>query len=499
MDVIVIALIIVFAIWATKTSSRRRGEYRKAVESMGFSYFPNGSSLLHSRLSDFQLFNDESEREIRELIQRDYGSLKISLFEWAETGRGSRRHVDEVVALFSPDIQCPEFLIRPETYGDKFQKMVGTQDINIETHPDFSSKFFLEGSDDWQVKNYLSGEMLDFFCSCPNIYMEARAGALIFCRANRERYIRRKSKVPKSFSPKGMENWLSEGYGQRAYYLEFVCPPDQVKGRFQNAVDIYQIMVPGSAVSRVADARRFSEKENPDHPGLMDEEGGLWQSDQLVPSKNDQHRNDGERIDTEAMEDQEDDVDRKNQEEELDFPSTIIGLGGVASLFYGFYAIPCWLLSLCGFDPWGWNSIPPWAHYTLVLVIPVIGLIWAYATGDQEADLEAEEEARRIEEMQYGKEQLLKEEWRTGHVAWLIAISFFYGCYAILCWLLSLCGFDPWLWNRIPMWMHIILVIVIPVVCMVWLSVLLNIQERERNAICLRKSESSDHEQQIVS
>ena len=287
-----------------------------------------------------------------------------------------------------------------------------------------------------------------------------------------------------------MENWLSEGYGKRAYYMEFVCPPDQVKGHFQSAVDIYQTMVPGSSVSRVGDARRSSEKDNLDHLGLMDEEGGQWQSDQLVPSIDDQHRNGGERIDTEAMED---------QEEELDLPSTIIGFCGLVSLFYGFYAIPCWLLSLGGFDPWGWNSIPRWAHFTLVLVIPVIGLIWAYVSGDHEADLEAEEELRRIEEMQYGKEQLLKEEWRTGHVAWLIAISFFYGCYAILCWLLSLCGFDPWLWNRIPMWAHIILVIVIPVVGMVWLSVLLNIQETERNAIGLRKSESGDHEQQIVS
>ena len=49
------------------------------------------------------------------------------------------------------------------------------------------------------------------------------------------------------------------------------------------------------------------------------------------------------------------------------------------------------------------------------------------------------------------------------------------------------------------MWAHIILVMVIPVVGMVWLSVLLNIQETERNAIGLRKSESGDHEQQIVS
>ena len=160
-------------------------------------------------------------------------------------------------------------------------------------------------------------------------------------------------------------------------------------------------MVPGSAVSRVGNARKSGEKENLDHSELMDEEGFLRKSDQLVSSKDGHQRNGGERIDAEARDDQNDDVDRKNQKEELDLPTTIIELGGVASLFYGFYAIPCWMLSLCGFDPWGWNSIPPWAHYTLVLVIPVIGLIWAYATGDHEADLEAEEVARRIEEMQY--------------------------------------------------------------------------------------------------
>ena len=182
---------------------------------------------------------------------------------------------------------------------------------------------------------------------------QSRCVDFLSCKTGNDTF-RRKSKVPQSFSPKGKENWLSEGYGQRAYYLEFVCPPDQVKGHFQNAVDIYQTLVPGSSVSRVGDARRSSEKDNLDHLGLMDEEGGQWQSDQLVPSIDDQHRNGGERIDTEAMED---------QEEELDLPSTIIGFCGLVSLFYGFYAIPCWLLSLGGFDPWGWNSIPRWAHF----------------------------------------------------------------------------------------------------------------------------------------
>ena len=33
-----------------------------------------------------------------------------------------------------------------------------------------------------------------------------------------------------------------------------------------------------------------------------------------------------------------------------------------ASMLYGMYAVPCWLLSLSGFEPWGWKLIPDWAH-----------------------------------------------------------------------------------------------------------------------------------------
>jgi hypothetical protein len=74
----------------------------------------------------------------------------------------------------------------------------------------------------------------------------------------------------------------------------------------------------------------------------------------------------------------------------------IAALPMVLSVCYGLYAIPCWLLSLLGFEPWFWNSISTTIHYSLmfggwVLTLILFGYVSFKAGRERKAILHEEE------------------------------------------------------------------------------------------------------------
>ena len=95
-------------------------------------------------------------------------------------------------------------------------------------------------------------------------------------------------------------------------------------------------------------------------------------------------------------------------------------------MLYGMYAVPCWLLSLSGFEPWGWKLIPDWAHYTLVLVIPAIGIVWSFASGsnNETQELRDARQSQNEEERIYGPAQLQREKQRLIPPATLLVVWF---------------------------------------------------------------------------
>ncbi len=169
-------------------AKKRRESLMESAEAMGLTFFPDGDASLLERLSMFKLFNQGRGRKMTNLIQGDSGEVKIAIFDYQYTtgsGKNSHTHLQSVVTLQSKQLVCPDFTMRPEGMLDRIGSALGFQDIDFESHPQFSNSFVLQGSDEAAIRNYFDASVLDFFAAKPGISVEAQTGTLFFYRARK--------------------------------------------------------------------------------------------------------------------------------------------------------------------------------------------------------------------------------------------------------------------------------------------------------------------------
>ena len=180
-----IGLLIGGGIWYSVYAAKKRREAMlEAAESMGLTFFPDGDPSLLNQLSAFKLFNQGRGRKMKNLIQGDSGEVNIAIFDYQYTtgsGKHSQTHVQSVVALQSSELVCPDFTMRPEGMFDKIGGMMGFQDIDFDTHPDFSRMFVLKAPDEQAVRDFFKRFPDDEACLV-HIF-NARSGEPHRCRS----------------------------------------------------------------------------------------------------------------------------------------------------------------------------------------------------------------------------------------------------------------------------------------------------------------------------
>ncbi|AZQ43173.1 SulP family inorganic anion transporter [Nonlabens ponticola] len=79
------------------------------------------------------------------------------------------------------DQTIPEFTLDRDGFLAKLYAISGFKDIAIERHPEFTSRFYLLGQDDHEIKTFFKDELVLFFESNPYYHVESHAnGLLIF-------------------------------------------------------------------------------------------------------------------------------------------------------------------------------------------------------------------------------------------------------------------------------------------------------------------------------
>lgn len=183
-----IAFAVIAILYSQYLAKKRREDMQETAESMGLTFYPNGDATLLSRLSQFKLFSQGRGRKMRNLIQGDSGEVKIAIFDYQYTtgnGKNSQTHRQSVVSLQSAELVCPDFSMRPEGMFDKIGSALGFQDIDFESHPNFSKSFVLQSSNEKAIREYFTPALLEFFESKPGISVEAQSGTLFFYRTRK--------------------------------------------------------------------------------------------------------------------------------------------------------------------------------------------------------------------------------------------------------------------------------------------------------------------------
>ena len=111
--------------------------------------------------------------------------LEVGIFEYQYTigsGRHRRTVRQSVIYFRSPELNLPQFALRPENLFHNIGGVFGYQDIDFDSHPQFSKKYLLRGNDEQKVRELFATEVLGFFEGQDGISTKGGGDQLIFYR-----------------------------------------------------------------------------------------------------------------------------------------------------------------------------------------------------------------------------------------------------------------------------------------------------------------------------
>ncbi len=173
---------------ALKIEKKRSAALQAAAEHMKFTFSRKGDPDLLDRLKGLHLFSQGHSKKITNVLMGKAGALDVAVFDYAYTTGGgqSSQHWRQTVILFeSDDMGLPKFTLRPENVFHKIGQVFGYQDIDFDSHPEFSKRYLLRGENEEEVRATFGVEARSFYESDLKLSTEAAGPQLIHYRSGK--------------------------------------------------------------------------------------------------------------------------------------------------------------------------------------------------------------------------------------------------------------------------------------------------------------------------
>ena len=165
----------------------RRGEaLQAAAAGMKFTFQPKADPRLVDRLEHFHLFSQGRRKRIVNVLQGRAGDIDVSVFDYRYVtggGQHSRSWRQTVILFESDEMRLPNFTLRPENLFHKIGQVFGYQDIDFDSHPEFSKRYLLKAENESDVRHAFGTDVLSFYESDQKLSTEAAGRQLIHYRA----------------------------------------------------------------------------------------------------------------------------------------------------------------------------------------------------------------------------------------------------------------------------------------------------------------------------
>lgn len=177
-------VIVVVSIYANKYFEKKRTEAMAPIaETLGMEFSGEADEQLLASMQIFKLFNRGHSQKMRNVMKAETESAQLAIFDYRFTvghGKNQTVHKQTVFAMQTDELKPPQFLLRPESFLDKVGSLLGGQDIDFDTHPQFSKLFVLQGDNVDQVRAFFDDKLLTYFEQNEKLYVESAPGAFIF-------------------------------------------------------------------------------------------------------------------------------------------------------------------------------------------------------------------------------------------------------------------------------------------------------------------------------
>ena len=156
---ILIGVVPLFA-WIFYGVWRQKQALRLEAGRLGFTFQTTDPDILNEPFMKFPVFRDVTCRSVmRGDFDRTPTIISTGIYRF-----GSRYDAtaQTVVCHRFANANLPQFELRPEHLGDKIASLVGYQDIDFKSHPNFSKDFHLYGKEEDSVRRLFTGDLLSY-------------------------------------------------------------------------------------------------------------------------------------------------------------------------------------------------------------------------------------------------------------------------------------------------------------------------------------------------
>jgi hypothetical protein len=200
--ILIIAVIAVIIFIVRHQDKKRTQALKEFADSQQFSFVKKGDGSLLSSLNKFNLFSKGHSRKIFNIMRGKHKDAEVTLMEYRYTvggGRSSSTITQTVILYQSSGMQIPHFSLRPENMIDKVGSVLGFQDIDFNSHPEFSKKYLLRGRDEKAVRYTFNFSLLEYFEKKDKLHFEGNGDKLIYY------------KTGKRISPSDLKSFMDQG------------------------------------------------------------------------------------------------------------------------------------------------------------------------------------------------------------------------------------------------------------------------------------------------
>ena len=194
-------VLIVYFIW--RMEMKRTERFQLIAREIGLPFFPKGDAALLESLRHFHLFSQGRSRKITNMLHGESNDVELAVLDYRYTvgsGKNSHTYRQSVVYFRTPVPTLPKFAVRPEGFFHKIGGAFGYQDIDFESHPEFSRSYLLRGADEEAIRELFDEKRISFFESQKKICVEGGGDQLIFYRQRNR------------IDPEKVEELMQEGF-----------------------------------------------------------------------------------------------------------------------------------------------------------------------------------------------------------------------------------------------------------------------------------------------
>ncbi len=149
-------------------TSKRPEEIKDLSLSLGMHFSREDGISVLPLLMDFKLFKAGHSKKVKNLLWLDQApkNLKTRIFDYQYTisaGNSHQVHRQTVFFFNSMNLGLPAFRLQPEKLIHKIAAWLGMEDIDFESHEEFSDAYHLKGEDEDLVRHTFSDSVLEYF------------------------------------------------------------------------------------------------------------------------------------------------------------------------------------------------------------------------------------------------------------------------------------------------------------------------------------------------